>query len=71
MYKVQAQGTSVVVQWLELHASTAGGTGSILGQGTKIPWVTCAKKEKKQQSSVNLGSRFLGCTERAWPQLET
>ena len=37
MYKVQAQGTSVVVQWLELHASTAGGTGSILGQGTKIP----------------------------------
>ena len=47
------------------------GTGSILGQGTKIPWVTCAKKEKKRQSSVNLGSRFLGCTERAWPQLET
>ena len=27
-------GTSLEVQWLELHASPAGGTGSILGQGT-------------------------------------
>ena len=25
------------VQWLRLYASTAGGTGSILGQGNKIP----------------------------------
>ena len=30
-------GTSLVVQWLRLRASTAGGTGSIPGQGTKIP----------------------------------
>ena len=36
MYKAQAQGASLVVQWLELHASTAGSGGSILGQGTKI-----------------------------------
>ena len=28
---------SLVVQWLGLHASTAGGTGSVPGQGTKIP----------------------------------
>ena len=28
---------SLVVQWLGLHASTAGGLGSIPGQGTKIP----------------------------------
>ena len=27
----------MAVQWLGLHASTAGGTGSIPGQGTKIP----------------------------------
>ena len=26
-----------MVQWLGLLASTAGGTGSIPGQGTKIP----------------------------------
>ena len=29
-------GTSLVVQWLRLRASTAGGMGSIPGQGTKI-----------------------------------
>ena len=27
----------MAVQWLGLHASTAGGTGLIPGQGTKIP----------------------------------
>ena len=30
-------GTSLVVQWLRLHAPNAGGPGSIPGQGTKIP----------------------------------
>ena len=30
-------GTSLVIQWLRLHASTARGTGVIPGQGTKIP----------------------------------
>ena len=30
-------GTSLVVRWLRLRASTAGGAGSIPGQGTKIP----------------------------------
>ena len=31
------RGTSLVAQWLGLHASNAESTGSILGQGTKIP----------------------------------
>ena len=30
-------GPSLAVQWLGLRASTAGGTGLIPGQGTKIP----------------------------------
>ena len=30
-------GNSLGVQWLGLHASTAGGMGSIPGQGTKVP----------------------------------
>jgi len=30
-------GTSLVVQWLRLHASNARDMGSIPGQGTKIP----------------------------------
>ena len=29
--------TSLAVQWLELHAFTRRGPGSIPGQGTKIP----------------------------------
>ena len=28
-------GMSLVVHWLRLHASSAGGLGSILGQGTR------------------------------------
>ena len=26
-------GNSLVVQWVELHDTTTGGTGSIIGQG--------------------------------------
>ena len=33
-----------MVQWLRLCASTAGGTGSIPGQGTKIPQAVQPKK---------------------------
>ena len=29
----------MVVQWLRLRVSTAGGVGSIPGQGTKIPHI--------------------------------
>ena len=32
-----SSGKSLVVQWLGLHASAAGDTGSNPGQGTKIP----------------------------------
>ena len=30
-------GTSLVIQWVRLYASTAGGMGLIPGWGTKIP----------------------------------
>ena len=36
-YKDGKEGISLAVQWLRLRASTAGGTVSIPGQGTKIP----------------------------------
>ena len=43
-------GTSLVVQWLRLHASTAGDTGSIPGQGTKIlHYMQCTPPQKKGQ----------------------
>ena len=42
-------GTSLVVQWLRLQASTAGGTGSIPGQGTNISHAMwCDQKKKKK-----------------------
>ena len=34
-------GTSLVVQWLRLQASRAGGMGPIPGQGTKVPCAVC------------------------------
>ena len=34
--KSPALGNSLVVQWLGLHASIAGGPGSIPGQGTRV-----------------------------------
>ena len=37
----------MVVQWLRLRASNAGGMGSIPGQGTKIPHATTKKKKDK------------------------
>ena len=38
-------GTSLAVQWLRLCASNAGGTGSIPGQGTKIPHAAAWPKD--------------------------
>ena len=42
-------GTSMVVQWLRLHTSTAGDMGLIPGWGTKVPHALrgVAKKKKK------------------------
>ena len=40
-------GTSLAVQWLRRHASTAGGTGSIPGPGTKIPHAMWCSQKKK------------------------
>ena len=42
-----------MVQWLRICACTAGGMGSIPGQGNKIPHVTqCSQKEKKKVVEV-------------------
>ena len=50
VFKNKWIGTSLVVQWLRLCASNAGGTCSIPGGGTKIPHaVWCGQKEKIKQ----------------------
>ena len=45
--------TSLVVQWLRLCASTAGGLGLIPGQGTKIPHATWHNQKKKNKKTKN------------------
>ena len=35
-----------MVQWLGLHASTTGGTGSLPGWGTKVPHATLRGQKK-------------------------
>ena len=41
-------GVSLVVQWLELHASTEGVSSAIPDQGTKIPQAARHRQLKKQ-----------------------
>ena len=46
--KLPFGGNCLTVQWLGLHVSTAGGPGSIPGQGTTIPQATWPKKAKNK-----------------------
>ena len=41
-------GTSLAVQWLRLHTSTSGVTGSIPGEGTKIPHAARHGQKRKK-----------------------
>ena len=43
------RGTSLVVQWLRLLASTAGDAGLIPGQKTKIPQAGLLSQKKKKR----------------------
>ena len=44
---------SLVVQWLRLHTSIAGGTGTNPGQGTKIPHASWyGQKNPKTKSNI-------------------
>ena len=40
-----------MVQWLGLRTSTAGGAGSVPGQGTKVPLAALHGKEKEKKVS--------------------
>ena len=48
--RIKLPDTSPVVQWLRLCASTEEGTGSMLGQGTKIPHVAWHGQKKSSSS---------------------
>ena len=63
-YLNQTPGTSLVVQWLRLHASPEGGLSSIPGQGTQIPHAAgCGQNNnnnKKQTPKFSRWNSFLG-----------
>ena len=44
-------GTSLAVQWLRLHTSTAGGVGLILGRGNKIPQAAWHGQKKNNNNT--------------------
>ena len=47
-------GTSLAIQWLRLHTSNAGATGSIPGQGTKTTYaMDVAKKNITAATTTN------------------
>ena len=46
--KTHSHGTSLVVQWLRLHASNAGGAGSSPGRRTKFPQAAWPKKSVQE-----------------------
>ena len=47
--KQEQHGKSLAVQWLGLHPSTARGTGSIPGQGTKILHIAHHSQKQKEE----------------------
>ena len=53
LFKKVNSGNSLAVQWLEIHAFTAEGTGSIPGWGTKIPQDTRRSQKKKKKVNSN------------------
>ena len=46
-FKEEPARTSLVVQWLRLHASSAGDIGSVSGQGTRM--TPAAQPKKKEE----------------------
>ena len=57
----KSKGNSLAVQWLGLRTFTAEGTGSIPGQGTKIPQAAwCGQKKVNRYKRIlnNLGNAF-------------
>ena len=48
-----SSGKSLLVLWLGLHASAAGGTGSIPRWGTKIPHaLRCSQKKRAKKKKI-------------------
>ena len=53
----------LVVQWLGLHASTAGGLGSVRGQGTRILHATQQSSDKYQRKDQQPNTKSMQFTD--------
>ena len=51
------------IQWLRLCVSTVGGTGSVSGQGTKIPHAQWQIKKKERKSTEQKSTSVFHFTE--------
>ena len=49
IYEKECMRTFLVLQWLRLCASNAGGTDSIPGQGTRLPHTMCHGLQRKKK----------------------
>ena len=62
------EGTSLVAHWLRLCAPTAGGSGLIPGQGTRIPHAAgCGPQKKGREAKRKARDRFSTTAVRARP----
>ena len=56
------------VQWLRLYASTAGGAGSVPGQGTKILHAAQRGQKKDRRGKVNLDEEVVTHCNGRWKE---
>ena len=52
-------GPSPAVQWLRCHASTAGGVGSIPGQGARIPHAVWHGQNNNNNNMSHIFNKFI------------
>ena len=52
-----------MVQWLRLRASSARGTSSSLGQGTKIQYAASKKEKRKEGRKILTNIQSLKCSQ--------
>ena len=61
IYARRKIGTSLVVQWLRLHAFTAEGLGSIPDRGAKILHAVQGSQKKKRERENNNSTYYRSC----------
>ena len=56
--EISILGNPLAVQWLRPHAIAAEGTGSVPGQGVKIPQAVCLSQNKQTDKKFQLSFKW-------------